>query len=124
MNTHIKSKIINNYMIELDVITGIITIDNIHIAQISDITIFDEYKDDIQTYEDKLNLFKHLVFKERFTITIEVRERTYFDSKAGLVVHAENDVFEIFELRFPLYSKNKEINDSNEEVTENNVKFW
>ncbi len=123
MNINIKYKIINNYTIKLDIVSGIVIIDNIHIARINDITIFDEYKDDIQTYEDKLDLFKHLVFKERFTITINVYERTYFDSKAGLVIHAKNDAFEIFELCFPIYNKNenKEIHD---EWSESNEEIW
>ncbi len=100
MNINIKNKIINNHTVELDLINGIVTIDNIHIAKIEDMEISDEYKDDIQTYDDKLNLFKKLVFKDNFTVVVDVYETSYFNAE-GMIIRAQNDAFTIFEL----YSK-------------------
>lgn len=104
--------VIDNYHVALNVVSGLVTINNTHKAWIGDMEIFEEYKDDYppkgdDNLKDKLELFK-IVFdtNNQFSITISVYEASYYKGK-GMVIYAENDAFPIFELRFPTYSFQK-----------------
>ncbi len=104
-NYKIKQKTIGNiHKVDLDTVTGSIILDDVHFAYITDIEISKEYSNIYVTFEDKVKLFKELVLckKKPFSISIDIREITYYKAK-GMVISAENDAFPIFELQFPTY---------------------
>ena len=84
---------INQFYIELDEVSELVTIDHIHKAHLNEMTIFEQYVD-----HDNLELFK-LIFEKNFTIAVHVDEKFYRHEKS-IVIYVENDAFSIFELCF------------------------